>query len=111
MIAIQLPISFHKSRTIPVSDLCKNAGCNYIDKIYVWNTESTENVQLDCTIQRGVLEPWITTEMVVGCTKTKVHADYPICMNTWVACALSLKQPRNDAGPPQSMMIEIWCNK
>lgn len=110
MIAIQLPISFHNSRTVPISDLCKNARKTSIDKIYVWNTESNENIQLDCTIQRGVMEPWITSEIVVGCTKTKVHAEYPLCIeHSWIACMLSLKQPKPLADAPHSMIIELWC--
>ena len=110
MMASQLPISFHNSRTVPISDLCKNAGKTQIDKIYVWNTETNENIQLDCTIQRGVMEPWITSEVAVGCTKTKVPATYPLCIEqTWIACMLSLKQPKDAAGPPHAMIMELWC--
>jgi hypothetical protein len=111
MIAIQLPINFHNSRTVPVSDLCKNAGKTNIDKIYVWNTDTNRSVEIICTIQRGVLEPWITSEMAVGCTKTKIHADYPLCTNeSWAACTLKLKQPKDEIDAPHAMIIEIWCN-
>jgi len=111
MIAIQLPINFHVSRTVPVSDLCKNAGKTQIEKIYVWNTDCHENVHADCMIQRGVLEPWMCTEMEVSRKKTKVPACYPVLNDSgWTALTLTLKEPKSPSDPPHCMIIEIWCN-
>ncbi len=79
--------------------------------IYVWNTNTNLPVTVDCTIQRGVIEPWIASELVVGCKKTKVYAEYPLCMkHTWIACMLKLQTPVAAADEPHSMMIEIWCS-
>jgi hypothetical protein len=110
MIAIQLPISFHTSRTVPISDLCKNACKTRIDKIYVWNADGSESVQVECTIQRDILEPWVCSDLEVGRTKTKVHANYPIVNDSgWAALTLSLKTPKSLSESPHSMILEIWC--
>jgi hypothetical protein len=110
MIAIQLPISFHTTRTVPISDLCKNAGKTRIDKIYVWNTDGSESVQVDCTIQRDVLEPWVCSDLEVRRNKTKVYANYPIINDSgWAALTLTLKHPKPASESPHSMILEIWC--
>ena len=110
MIAIQLPISFHNSRTVPVSDLCKNAGKTQIDKIYVWNTDCNETMHIECMIQRGVLEPWVCTDLEVNRKKTKIPACYPLHNDSgWTALTLSLKHPISLSESPHAMILEIWC--